>query len=95
MALLLSGLSSTAFVLPTVLPARVTVTMQQQQQYPPPGYGGPGTAYGQPSIAGLTREQVMANARKAAGKDPNYDPKMKGDGQAKNNVVTGGWGTLD
>ena len=46
---------------------------------------------GQPQINGLTREQVMARAKKAASKSSVYDPTFKNDGAAKQNVQTSGW----
>ena len=95
MALLLfSGLSSSSLVLPAApvhAPVRATFPIMQEQGSSKAPYQPP---YGQPQMAGLTIEQVYKNAAKAAGKDPNYDPKMKGDGQAKQNVYPGGWSTL-
>ena len=92
MALFL-GLAAQSYVLPAgniyLQPPR-TVSMQEKPHY---YNGGPN---GQPTIQGLTREQVMARARKAAAKDDFYCPDpTKHDGKSKNNVVTTGWHTLD
>ena len=90
--LLVSGLASQSFVIPAPVLAPVRATFPTMQYGQPPQE--PPKPYGQPSIAGLTIEQVRENAKKAASKRPMYDPKCKADGKANKNVVTGGWNTL-
>ena len=107
MALLLSALTSNAYgyVLwaPPATPVRATFPTMLHQGDPLP-WGVENTArvhihdglhYGQPQIGGLTIAQVRERAKKAAKKDPCYDPSCKGDGKASQNVVTTGWGSLE
>ena len=99
-----SGRATASF--PTVLRSSDAVMMPHREREPTLPFGvennpkhfhdTPGVAYGQPTIAGLSVQQVRDHAKKAAKKDAFFTPTPKDGLQGgKFGVVTGGWGTLE